>query len=279
MEDKTKNSPLKLGLTGPELQLAITGAKTLGSFFGRRRRRRQQRAARAEYERMRAAYEGLDTSNLYANVQNPYEGMENTMEDLRVNTQQADFMAEQGAQARANILESFRGSAGGSGIAALAQSLANQQTQQAAQISASIGQQEAANQRAAAAQAGRIQELERKGDFAAEQLRLAGEEKGRSLDYRKTGTLFGMAQRRLGVANRSLAAAQQQFNKDLGSFMSQGLDYMNTGISGADDLAQYGGAGLTDDGNYIGLGEMEDATETYEEYLDRISLPTVNITG
>ena len=232
MEDKTKNSPLKfLGLTGPQLQLAITGGKVLGSFFGRRRRRRQQRAALAEYEQMRDAYEGLDTSNLYADVQNPYEGMENTMEDLRVNTQQADFMAEQGAQARANILESFRGSAGGSGIAALAQSLANQQTQQAAQISASIGQQEAANQRAAAAQAGRIQELERKGDFAAEQLRLAGEEKGRSLDYRKTGTLFGMAQRRLGVANRALAAAQQQFNKDLGSFMSQGFDYMNTDTS------------------------------------------------
>ena len=225
MEDKTKNSPLKfLGLTGPQLQLAITGGKALGSFFGRRRRRRQQRAARAEYDQMRAAYEGLDTSNLYADVQNPYEGMENTMEDLRVNTQQADFMAEQGAQARANILESFRGSAGGSGIAALAQSLANQQTQQAAQMSASIGQQEAANQRAAAAQAGRIQELERKGDFATEQLRLAGEEKGRSLDYRKTGTLFGMSQRRLGVANKALAAAQQQFNKDLGSFMSQGLD-------------------------------------------------------
>ena len=230
MEDKTKNSPLK-ALTGAELQLAITGAKVLGSFFGRRRRRKQQRAAKAQYDQMRAAYEGLDTSNIYANVENPYADMENTMEDLRVNTQQADFMAAQGAQARADILGSFRGAAGGSGIAALAQSLANQQTQQAARISASIGQQEAANERARAMQAGRIQELERKGDFAAQQLRLAGEEKSRSLEYQKTGTMFGMSQRRLGVANRALAAAQQQFNKDLGSFMSQGLNYMNTDAS------------------------------------------------
>jgi len=49
--------------------------------------------------------------------------------------------------------------------------------------------------------------------------------------------------------------------------------------SDADMLAKYGGAGLTDDGSYIGLGEIEDATETYEEYLERTSLPTVNVTG
>ena len=192
------------------------GASLLSGFFGSRRRKRQQREAKAQYEEMRAAYEGLDTSNIYADVKNPYEGMENTMEDLRVNTQQADFMAQQGSQARADILGGFRQAAGGSGIAALAQSLANQQTQQAAQMSASIGQQEAANQRAAAIQAGRIQQLERAGELQAQTMVLGGEAQSRALEYQKTGTMFGMSQQRLVGANRAVARGQSQIAAGIG---------------------------------------------------------------
>ena len=202
----------------PVTTQALIGAGTslLSGLFGRRRRRREQREAKARYEEMKAAYEGLDTSNIYADVTNPYEGMENTMEDLRVNTQQADFMAQQGAQARADILGGFRQAAGGSGIAALAQSLANQQTQQAAQMSASIGQQEAANQRAAAIQAGRIQQLERAGELQAQTMRLGGEAQARALEYQKTGTMFGMGQQRLAGANRALAQNQSQIAAGIG---------------------------------------------------------------
>ena len=192
------------------------GASLLSGLFGSRRRKRQQREARLKYNEMKAAYEGLDTSNIYADVQNPYAGMENTMEDLRVNTQQADFMAQQGAQARANILDTFRGSAGGSGIAALAQSLANQQTQQAAQMSASIGQQEAANQRARATEASRLQQLEIAGEQQAESMRLAGADQSRALEYQTTGTMFGMAQQRLAGANQAVAAGQSQLAGGLG---------------------------------------------------------------
>ena len=192
------------------------GASLLSGLFGSRRRKRQQREARVRYDEMKAAYEGLDTSNIYADVQNPYAGMENTMEDLRVNTQQADFMAQQGAQARANILDTFRGSAGGSGIAALAQSLANQQTQQAAQMSASIGQQEAANQRARATEASRLQQLERAGEQQAESMRLAGADQARALEYQTTGTMFGMSQQRLAGANQTVAAGQRQMASGLG---------------------------------------------------------------
>ncbi len=202
----------------PVTTQALIGAGTslLSGLFGRRKRRRQQREAKAQYEEMRAAYEGLDTSNIYADVTNPYAGMENTMEDLRVNTQQADFMAQQGAQARADILGGFRQAAGGSGIAALAQSLANQQTQQAAQMSASIGQQEAANQRAAAIQAGRIQQLERAGELQAQQIRLGGEAQSRALEYQKTATMFGMGQQRLAAANQALAQNQSQIAAGIG---------------------------------------------------------------
>ena len=99
---------------------------------------------------MKQRFEAMDTSNPYANLQN-------TMEDLTVNTQQADFMAQQAQQNQANIMQNMAGAAGGSGIAALAQAMANQGTQQAQAASASIGQQEAANQMAAAQMAGQLQ--------------------------------------------------------------------------------------------------------------------------
>ena len=57
---------------------------------------------------------------------NPYADMENTMEDITVDMRAAEFQAQQGAQQRANIMQSLRSAAGGSGIAGLAQSLAKQ---------------------------------------------------------------------------------------------------------------------------------------------------------
>ena len=60
----------------------------------------------------------------------------------------------------ANLLANLRAAAGGSGIAGLAQTLANQQQLQTQQISASIGQQEAANQQLAAQGAANVQTME-----------------------------------------------------------------------------------------------------------------------
>ena len=94
---------------------------------------------------------------------NPYEGMENTMEDLRVSTQAADFQAEQGAQQRSNIMQSLKGAAGSSGIAGLAQSMANQGQLQARQISAGLAQQEVGNEMARAGGAQQVQQMESNG--------------------------------------------------------------------------------------------------------------------
>ena len=90
--------------------------------------------------------------------------MENTFEDLTVNQQQAQFQAQQGSQQRANIMQSFKGAAGSSGIAGLAQSLANQGQMQTQKISASIGLQESANQITSAKGASAVQIAERQGD-------------------------------------------------------------------------------------------------------------------
>ena len=115
----------------------------------------KEQAARAQIavDKQKKAYKDIQFKNPYAGMQNQYMGMENVMEDVTVNLQQAQFQAQQGAQQRANIMNVMRGAAGGSGIAALAQSMANQGQLQAQQISASIGQQEAALQRATAQEA------------------------------------------------------------------------------------------------------------------------------
>jgi hypothetical protein len=122
-------------------------ASVIGSYVGHKERKRKRDAAQTAYNRSLDAYFSQDISNPFANIQN-------TAEDLTVNTQAADFAAAQQAQGLSNVLGQTRQAAGGSGIAALAQSLANQQSQNALSASASIGQQEAANQRMAAQQAG-----------------------------------------------------------------------------------------------------------------------------
>ena len=82
--------------------------------------------------------------------------------------------------------------AGGSGIAALAQSLAQQETQAAQAASASIAQQEQANQAAAAQGAMSLQMQER-----------AGAEQARALQANKVETMLGMSQERLAAADQA----------------------------------------------------------------------------
>ena len=93
---------------------------------GRGKRREAQIAAQGEYDTMKQQYLDLDTSNIYKDVENMYANLENPYEDLIVNKQQAEFEAQQGAQNRANIMSNLQGAAGSSGIAGLAQAMANQ---------------------------------------------------------------------------------------------------------------------------------------------------------
>tara|TARA_Y100000356_G_scaffold129627_1_gene130910 strand:+ start:1646 stop:2413 length:768 start_codon:yes stop_codon:yes gene_type:complete len=101
---------------------------------------------------------------------NPFEDLENPFEDLTVNTLEAEFMSRRGEQTRANILSSLRSAAGSSGIAALAQTLANQGMLQTQKIAANIGKQEAINQRAAAQGALTADMAERKGEAGVQTL-------------------------------------------------------------------------------------------------------------
>ena len=154
-----------------------------GGIIGSGARKREQREAQKEFNTNKARMQGADTSNLYKNQENVYE-------DLTVNTQQADFVNQQQQAGMANTMDKLQGAAGGSGIAALAQSMAGQQSQNAQAASVSIGNQEASNQSAERQMAGQLQSNEIQGDYMS-----------RAAEKDKTDTMLGMSQQRLGAAN------------------------------------------------------------------------------
>lgn len=190
-----------------------------GGIIGSGKRKREQREAQAEFKRRQAQFQNLDTSNVYANMENVYE-------DLTVNQQQAQFEAEQQQQVLANTMQGMQGAAGGSGIAALAQAMANQQSQNMRQASISIGQQEAQNQAAKAQMAGQLQQLEAKGELIS-----------REAELNKVSTLMGMSGQRLQAANQARAAATQGLMAGIGGVVggvaSMGLGDIGGKLAGA----------------------------------------------
>ena len=124
-------------------------------------------------------------------------------------------MAQQTQQSQANILQQMRGAAGGSGIAALAQTLANQGALESQKAAASIGAQEAANRQLRAQEASRLQGLEREGELVS-----------RQAEADKVGTLLGMA--------ASDAAAQRDAQQQ---FRNQAIQGLGSAIQGGIGLA------------------------------------------
>jgi len=222
---------------------AVGGLAQLGvSLAGRQDRIDEQNAAERENKRMMNQYRDLDTSNIYANVRNPYENIEtefqNVYEDLTVNQQQAQFERQMAQQQQANIMQNLRGAAGGSGIAGLAQAMANQGQIQAQRASASIGMQESQNQRLAAQGAQQTRAMEQQalrtqmaGAAQAQQIRLQGEEQSRALEYQKTGTMLGMSQQRLASANQARQMAAQQQMSAVGQIAGIGMQAMDQDVS------------------------------------------------
>ena len=153
--------------------------------------------SRAEKAKQQRALDKQKEEYEAMNFQNPFANMENTFEDLTVNQQQAQFQARQGSQQRANILQGLKGAAGSSGIAGLAQAMANQGQLQTQRISASIGMQESQNQMAAARGASSIQIAERQGDQYVQQ---------QEMD--RQATLLGMQMGQATGANQAYQQSQ-----------------------------------------------------------------------
>ncbi len=186
--------------------LAVAGgaAKAISGGVKKKKAKAAAAAAQAELEAQKQAFKNLDTSN-------PYTNMENTMEDLTVNQEEAQFVAEKQAQSQANILADMRGAAGGSGIAALAQTLANQGSDNARKAAVSIGKQEQQNQTLERKEASRLQGLEREGDIMS-----------RQMVADKTNALMGMAADDYANQQQAVAAADQQMWSGIGDIAGVG---------------------------------------------------------
>ena len=189
--------------------LIMAGAGIGQMIEGHQRRKKakdEAEAAKIEYDKSKGMFKSLDTSN-------PYLNMENVYEDTTVNQREAEFMKQQQMQQQANILQQTRGAAGGSGIAGLAQVMANQGALDAQRASVSIGQQERENLLMERGEAGRLQGLEREGEVYSRQAELG-----------KVTGLLGMSRSEMMAAKAEEQLGSQQF--------WGGLSGMGKGISG-----------------------------------------------
>jgi len=165
----------------------------------------QQREVKEREQKALAAMERSKQNYLSQDISNPFE-------DIKVNTQQADFQAAQSQQSTANTLQALRGAAGGSGIAALAQAAIGAQADTTRQISANIGQQEATNQ-----------------------VRMAtGEESRQKREMDRTATVLGMDQAEAAQAIAARQANQQAIAQGIGSIAGGVATGGATYVGGAD---------------------------------------------
>ena len=178
----------------------------MGKSAQRRHERMMMQRTDAQLAEQRALREEAEAATKAAKEEYREFEFENPFEDLTVDTTTFDLQREMGDQARANILSQFRGVAGGSGIASLAQSLANQGTLQARQITADIARQERQNemmyrqgeQMVSSAEAGRVSTF-----YGAELGSLAGARAGfaqaQANEMAGLGAISQMTSARMGM--------------------------------------------------------------------------------
>jgi len=196
-------------IVGAGIGVAAGAAKAISGGVKKKRAKEDAAEARKQMEAEKEKYAAMDTTNLYAN-------MENTMEDLTVNQQAANMANQKNEQNLANTMTGMNAAAGGSGIAGLAQAMAQQATSNTQAAAADIGKQESRNQMAAARQAGSNQMAE-----------LRGAEMSRQAEKDKTETMLGMSQQRLGAANAARQAATQSIMGGIGQAASGVDDFMS----------------------------------------------------
>jgi hypothetical protein len=171
----------------------------MGDFFGKKAKKNQTNTMN---QMMKMAQSQVDDFKLQQKdakkvadaSRDDYNAFEfsNPFEDMTVDMRAADFQVQQGAQQRADIMGALQGSAGSSGIAGLAQSLANQGQLQTQRIAANISQQERQNQIMSA-----------KGEASVQ----AAEASVQAAEASKQATLLGMDYGSLAGANQGYQGA------------------------------------------------------------------------
>lgn len=171
-------------------------AQAVGSIVGSRARKREERAAQAEFDAAKSSYQGHQFTNTYANL-------ENTAEDLTVNQQASNFQAQETDRALAQGLDAITQTGGGGGGA---QAIANAALASKQNISADLSRQEQQNQQLRASQAANNQRLEAQGEAALQQQQ-----------YNQKGEILDLAGSRLGAAKEARAKATQDLIGGIGS--------------------------------------------------------------
>ena len=220
-----------------------------------------QKEQQAKLDEQKAKYAAIDFINPYAGfgekfgeVGDMYKNLENVFEDLTVDQQAANFQKRALEQQSANILDRLQQSAGGSGISALAQRLANQQALQISKISADISKQERQNQLLAAKGADDLQKQRIQGamiGLKGEQIEAMGEGMLQEAEMSRQATLLGMQYGQSAGANMAYQQALQnqlsaqnmgnqmqlsnlQTNSGLGDLFGEALKlYANTSGGGS----------------------------------------------
>ena len=187
---------------------AAAGLAQVGIGLGRRSKAKKRlKNARKRSKKALKEFKNME-------ITNPYEDLENTFEDLQVNTQQAEFEQRASQQAQADIMGNLQGAAGSSGIAGLAQAMANKATQDAARSSASIGQQEAANQRAAAQGAASVQ-----SQIAA------GEAQRQARELQREQDVLGVRLGQQAARQEQMGQANEMIMGGIGAVAGAGMQY------------------------------------------------------
>jgi len=192
--------------------------------MGRSSRRVNTSAAEQKFQTRMKGYEEyqfqpLDMSQYDLDL-DKYK-QENVLEDLpglEAYRESADYAAEQFRQSQANIMAQYRGAAGASGVAGVAQALSGQATEFGRQQQVTLGEHAAESRRLAVQEQARLQAEERQMQLTQDVGRrdiLMGEQRTRrEFDYAKMTTLLGAeAQNLAGL--RQLEAARMQANASM----------------------------------------------------------------
>jgi len=185
MSENKKSSPNKF--VGRLLDDVLTGGQI---YKGIASRKRDRLAAEAEFDARLKAYE----ESTFQELDPDDYKQENVFEDIQVDTQAAEFASEQFRQQQANIMEVYRGTAGGSGVAALAQTLSNQAAKQAKDTSVNIAQQLAQNKKIKLGEESRIKQEER-------QMQINNALGKRQFEADKMATMIGVAGQKIAGVN------------------------------------------------------------------------------
>ena len=205
--------------------------KFINALFGGPRRREEQSAANEDFEAHMDEWDNQKMTNPYAGVKNPYANLENVYEDATVNLKAAEHAKEQSHQSMANIMQGMQASAGGSGVAGLAQVLANQGVKQAQQASISIGQQEQSNQLRASAEAGRLAEQTAEGEQKRDLMEREGERMVEEFEQNKLTQQLEWSMDRKAAADQAIDDAANTRDKMLSAGVSHGVGLISGGLS------------------------------------------------